>query len=102
MFLAWNFLLKLYLLKYITFRGAGRSLTSDRVMSPNISYSAVPVTFKLKDKSPVYHLFSKAGCLLKVVAYMKGKAGSLKAQYYPITSHVPNLAFFDRKLRIQN
>ena len=37
-----------------------------------------------------------------VVAYMKGKAGSLKAQYYPITFHVPNLAFFDRMLRIQN
>ena len=43
----WNFPLKLSLLKYITFRGAGRSLTSDRVMSPNISYSVVPVTFKL-------------------------------------------------------
>ena len=47
MFLAWNFPLKLSLLKYITFRGAGRSLTSDHVMSPNISYSAVPVMFKL-------------------------------------------------------
>ena len=47
MFLAWNFPLKLSLLKYITFRGAGRSLTSDRVMSPNISYSVVLVTFKL-------------------------------------------------------
>ena len=47
MFLAWNFPLKLSLIKNITFGGAGRSLTSDRVVSPNISYNFVPVTFKL-------------------------------------------------------
>ena len=31
--------IKLSLIKNITFRGAGRSLASDRVMSPNISYN---------------------------------------------------------------
>ena len=66
-------------------------------MSPNISYSVVPVTFKLsfwkiKVRYTIYlalgRVFIKGGCLYE------GKAGSLKAQYYPITSHVPNLAFF--------
>ena len=94
MFLAWNFPLKLSSIKYITFRGAGRSLTSDCVMSPNklISYACNFNATLLKDKSPLYHVFRKAGCLLKVVAYMKGRAGSLK-EHYPITAHVPNLDF---------
>ena len=58
-------------------------------MSPNIRHISCACNFYatlLKDKSPVYHLFRKAGCLLKVVAYMEGTAGSLK-EHYPITAH---------------
>ena len=58
------------------FRGA-ESLTSDRVMSPNKLFSCDCNFYAtlLKDKSPVYHVFSKA-LVLKVVAYMKERAGS--------------------------
>ena len=40
--------------------------------------------------------------MLKVVAYMKGRARSLN-EHYPITAHVPNLDFLADKMfmRIQ-
>ena len=61
MFLAWNFPLKLS--SSTIFRGA-ESLTSDCVMSPNKLFSCDCNFYAtlLKDKSPVYHVFSKAGC----------------------------------------
>ena len=57
--LAWNFPLKLS--SSTIFRGAE---SSDSVMSPNKLFSCDCNFFStlLKDKSPVYHVFSKAGC----------------------------------------
>ena len=62
MSLARNFPLKLISSGTI-FRGA-ESLTSDHVMSPNKLFSCDCNFYAtlLKDKSPVYHVFSKAGC----------------------------------------
>ena len=60
MSLAWNFPLKLNP-QALIFRAA-ESLTSDRVMSPNKSCECNFYGTLLKDKSPVYHVFSKAGC----------------------------------------
>ena len=61
MFLAWNVPLKLS--SSTIFRGA-ESLTSDHVMFPNKLFSCDCNFYAtlLKDKSPVYHVFSKAGC----------------------------------------
>ena len=89
MSLAWNFPLKLS--SSTIFRGA-ESLTSDHVMSPNKLFSCDCNFYAtlLKDKSPVYHVFS--GRALKMVTYMKGRAGSLN-EHYPITANVPNLDF---------
>ena len=86
MSLAWNFPLKLS--SSTIFRGAE---SSDSVMSPNKLFSCDCNFFPtlLKDKSPVYHVFSKLRQGVIVVAYMKGRAGSLN-EYYPITAHVPN------------
>ena len=59
--LDWNLPLKLS--SSTIFRGA-ESLTSDRVVSRNklISCDCNFYATLLKDKSPVYHVFSKAGC----------------------------------------
>ena len=59
MSLAWNFPLKLS--SSTIFRGAE---SSDSAMSPNKLFSCDCnfYTTVLKDKSPVYHVFSKAGC----------------------------------------
>ena len=99
MSLAWNFPLKLS--SSTIFRGA-ESLTSDCVMSPNKLFSCDCNFYAtlLKDKSPVYHVFSKAGCYCGRLYEGEGRKLKRTLSHYMYQT-CTKLRFSDRMLRIQ-